>query len=146
MDDLRPVQFRIQDILVGLDADQLRHIAFVASEAAVQGTALEDPIVLAGLQKLYTGSVDLTLRQALQQLVSVLDEAYFDAQDLQEKGQASERRVMEAFFRARAANAVLAGLSDDAQIAASDAVYEAYHALGNDENFLTGIASQARQA
>ncbi len=64
---------------------------------------------------------------------------------MQERGEISEIQVMKAFHLARAANAVLSGLNDNAQIAASEAVYEAYHALEDGESFLLLLALQIKR-
>jgi hypothetical protein len=144
VDRLRPIPFRIQEILLGLRKQQLRRITIFACETAVQGASLHESFVDVALKKVGLGELDLELSQNLQKLVDALDAVYFNRQELQEAGEGSESQVLEAFSKARAANAVLAGLNTNTQVAAAEATYEAYHALGGSEVFLDQIALHAR--
>jgi hypothetical protein len=75
---------------------------------------------------------DPALRAALESLVSELDEIQWDLQRQFEAGLVEQAEYEAAFRRARAANALCCALDPDAFEAASQSVYEAHAAVGED--------------
>jgi hypothetical protein len=78
-------------------------------------------------------------RHELDRLSLRLDE---DAWGREEDAGRKTVESLAAFRAARAFAAMSAALHDDPRNAAADAVYEAYFALGEDQAFLDGVASE----
>lgn len=141
MSALKHVSFRIDSILASMPDEKLRQVALAACTLAVEKTALQADIIENAIQLLRVGHSDANLKRGVDTFVEELDEVYWDSQDRQERGEATEQEVSEAFFRARAAASVASAMESDPKRAANLAVYEAYYALNEDEEFLQQIAS-----
>ena len=118
---------------------QQRAAALAAARFALAQTAVADPILSDGLDALAAGAtVDSALVERIEAVVDALDQAQWQLQEKREAGKATEAEHRAAFQKARAANAVLAALNADTLAAASDSIYEAYHAT-NDLAGLRGV-------
>ena len=101
----------------------------------MESVGLHSPIVRDALERLEKGKgVPLNLRRELEKLVEDLDECYYDLDKAVEKGRAKSEDVDLAFNRARAASAVLEACREDAFVAATECVYEAWAATDQNTN------------
>ena len=109
-----------------------RYVAFFAAERAIDSARVSDPPVPYILEAIRESRIREWVRQrgALADLAERLDGEYWEASDAQPHDAA---RMMMAFRRARAVNSLVAAIAPNEVQAALDAVYEAYHALPEDE-------------
>lgn len=125
------------------DADR-RTVTLAVVRAALDRIGFSDARVDDAVGALEAGRYgDGSEQGALAALVEELDNAAFDAQDRLDEGTGSEADYDVAFRKARAATAVLSAFQTDSLTAVSDAVYEAYHAVDEDRQF---IAEAVRSA
>lgn len=119
-------------ILEQLPNTQLRSVAIAASRFAIERTRLSDPAIDEGLLALESGKYgDSPARSKLGLLVGTLDENQWHLQEMLEQGQADRNAQMIAFQRARAANSVYSALDPDPFAAATNSIYESYHATND---------------
>lgn len=81
-------------------------------------------------------------QSALSAFVDELDTAAFDAQDQLDDGTGSEDDYVRAFCKARAATALLSAFQEDAEEAATDAIYVAYHAFDENMEIISGVIAE----
>ena len=113
--------------MLGCNVVQLRRGATRAARLAMAKVGLVDPrvdVALAALDSWRTG--EGPARDAIGRLVGELDAA---AAAARERDEAAE--FERAFRQARSANALWSALDADPTVAAADAAYEAYAALGD---------------
>lgn len=115
---------------------QLRRIAVEVARHAMVLVRLEHPTLEGALREVEgRGVVTAVTRSKLQEIVDALDSRYFDLQEAE--GQTSEgTERAKAFRRARAANTVLFAVHDDPYEAATEGIYEANAALGEQIDLL----------
>jgi hypothetical protein len=116
-------------VAAGTDA-QLRRAILAGARLAAARTHLSDPRAdqaMSALADGVTGSPEE--RGAIQRLTEELDNVAFDLQDQMETGEATHEQYEEAFLRARAASALDFAFEEDTAHAASESLYEAYHAI-----------------
>ena len=109
-----------------------RDVAWFAAVRALASARVSDPpvpVVLDAIRTLEPGDA-FAQRPLVADLVERLDDEYWEASEAKPQ---DEARVLMAFRRARAANALLASLDPDAARAALEAVYEACHAFPESE-------------
>jgi hypothetical protein len=127
------LDYEFHDLEVALaaaDERACRRVAEAAAVAAVQDAALADDTIARALECVRKRVPDDPQMQAeIEGLVARLDEAYWESEAELEAGTGTDSASRLAFKRARAANAVLYLLSDDATAAAQEAAYEAHHVL-----------------
>jgi hypothetical protein len=117
-----------------------RRAALTVSKLAVDRAGITDPRIGAALERLQGGGYgDSSERSAVQALTEELDEAAWNVQDRVEAGTADKADYVNAFARARAANAVWYALDRDPLEAAAEATYEASAAIGDPEAVSTAI-------
>jgi hypothetical protein len=110
----------------------LRAVADKIAAAAVAAMKVSDPRIDAGLHAAAARDWGNTaVRADLEKLTEELDEIAWDIQEQAEEGTATEAEYETAFRRARAVAALCFSLESDAATAASESVYEAWHALDN---------------
>ncbi len=131
-------------ILDHSDIAQLRRISSAIAHAVVERSGLTDPLGAEALQCLnQSTSAPSELQARVYSLAQELDARYFDLQDLQESGKATQDEVNAAFAKARAATAVASALGDLASNAAAETAYEAVCAIDDSEDYFTGVAQSA---
>jgi hypothetical protein len=116
-------------VAAATDAQQRRAILAAARLAAAR-THLSDPRAdqaMSALADGVTGSPEE--RGAVKRLTEELDNVAFDLHDQMDTGEATQEQYDEAFFKARAASALDYAFEEDAARAASESLYEAYHAI-----------------
>ncbi|MEU6130989.1 hypothetical protein ABZ805_17610 [Saccharopolyspora sp. NPDC047091] len=112
--------------------DVQRTLARAVALAAIEHTRLDDERLTPVIEQLRAPADEAPDLATASAAVDDLDNAAFDAQDRFDSGLGTEEDYVRAFTRARAASAALAAFGDSSAEAASDALYEAYHAA--DEN------------
>lgn len=112
-----------------------RALARAVALAAVEHTRLDDDRLTPLVTHLRTRSEapDLAAAKAA---VEDLDTTAFDAQDRFDDGIGSEADYTRAFIRARAASAAIAASDSNPFDAVAEALYEAFHVLGEDSEVL----------
>jgi hypothetical protein len=109
-----------------LSPRQTRQICAAVCSAAVRHVRLDEPIVNEALIALTNcNPLAPSLRDAAVALTERLDTTYFDLQDAADEGRATQTQVLDAFSRARAANAVAFALSGFDPSTAKEVIYEA---------------------
>lgn len=122
---------------------QLRAVAIAASRFAIERTRLSDPEIDEGLLALESGKYgDSPARSKLGALVGTLDENQWHLQEMLEQGQVDQNTHMAAFQRARAASSLYSALDPEPFAAATNSIYESYHAT-NDLGGLRAAVSTA---
>lgn len=108
---------------------QPRRIAVLACETALRVTHNLPRRVNEAVSALVRGNPSRMekVRLELRAIIRELDALYLA--EYERNGEQNTPAVLEAFSRARAANAVLLALDPDASVAAPEAVYEAHAAL-----------------
>lgn len=142
------LQPRDREIVALVDGarGRARRVALFAAEQALDRHGIADECVRKALATLRRDdSVAPELRSALGELVDSLDAVYWN---LSEKDGESGHATLDAFSRARAANALLSALQEDACEAAVDAIYEAHASLDDHQaqRFLERVKSLLRGA
>ena len=124
-----------------------RRVALFAAQQALERHPIDDDAVKEALAALRRDDdvAATDARSALGDLVQSLDAVYLN---LSEKRGRADRATLDAFSRARAANALLSALQVDACRAALDAIYEAHASFeeGEAEQFLETVKNQLRSA
>ncbi len=114
---------------------ELRRAMWVAATAAVRSAEVDEDYVRLGLDNLRSGSSgDAALRERLLVLAEELDEEYWTLNEEFESETASGERCLTAFRKARAVWSVYYGVDMDVLRGAFESVYEAYSAVGEDED------------
>lgn len=117
---------------------QRRNIAIAAAEWALRMNDLNDlELINAAKQLREHGRFSTDATSKLEELIKKFDDEYFDAED----SGAAEEASMQLFGRARAVSALLYAGSDDALIAAKEAVYEAWVATHDEKPLLDLVRS-----
>jgi hypothetical protein len=117
-----------------------RQAALLACEFALSRNPVDSTVIRQGMATLRAGgSGDATLRKALQELTEKLDAEYFDLQEAADRGQTDSGSFLNAFRRARAANAVLSALNRNSLEAATESIYEAHAASEDIESLRTAV-------
>lgn len=156
----------LADALEHASVQQLRRIAAATADLALERRPVDDRRIAAALQALREGHLGSAVRRRLEELVEELDliqykleEGYdrartsdevragfdeygpkwLEEHELPEEVQAKGRDYDKAADRARAAAALLAALDESPLVAAKDAVYEAWAALGDEESDLLAL-------
>jgi len=134
-DSLQQIAPDLSKRLRGETEGRLRAVSVAVCRFAVESVGLHSPIVRDALERLEKGKgVPVNLRRELEKLVEDLDECYYDLDKAVEKGRAKSEDVDLAFNRARAASAVLEACREDAFVAATECVYEAWAATDQNTN------------
>lgn len=126
----------IEALLEDASSDQQRRVAAAAAILAAERTGLDEPPVAEAIAALREQRTDAELRSRLTELADRLDDEAFDKRDEVDQGTAEYTDYQRIFRRARAATALAIAMEDDAREAATEGVYEAYHALGSDATAL----------
>ena len=140
LDLLRQKAPNLAAALDTLDSEGLRRVSSSIAHAVVERSGLNDPLITEALHHL-SQSVDPSpeLRGRVQSLADKLDGQYFDLQDLNESGEATDSQVFAMFAKARAATAVACAMGDVALKAAAETAYEAVHAIDDSEDYFTRL-------
>lgn len=117
--------------LLGATEQLQRDAAIAAAVAAVRATRLTRPLLDESLDHLVGDRYTRPQREAVEALESELDERAWSIQSEVDDGRAPYVDYAEAFRRARAAGAVKMAFDANARTAASEAAYEAAHAIEN---------------
>jgi hypothetical protein len=121
----------VEAALAGVAPDRCRRIAVAAAARALAGWPGHPATLDAVLDQALRGEADPGLLTEAQGIAEGLDARYLDLYD-DEEPNGRTPGWEDAFRQARAAAAVVSAIGDDARRAASGAVYEASHALGED--------------
>jgi hypothetical protein len=111
--------------------EQQRAAAAEAALLAASVTRLSGDVVEAASTALRQRRTDAGLRQQLDELTERLDDDGFDLQEQVDNGQATAQQYEAAFARARATSALSYALTEDAEEAAIESIYEAHAAVGD---------------
>ena len=109
-------------------ADEVRRrkAALAACRFALDRNSLNDPILDGAFRELEGRRQPTALtRMTLEKLVQSLDEEYFELEEATKAGRAPAEQYLEAFRKARTANALYCALSFDSLGAATESIYEA---------------------
>lgn len=116
----------VADKLRRASTAQQRAVSVAASEFAIAHARVQHPIVKRAMAKVReTGVLAPDEKADLDALVAQLDREYFDLQEAAEEGRAAADDYMRRFDQARAVAAVSFAGSEDALLAATEAIYEA---------------------
>lgn len=131
LDSIRPV---LAEAIRHADRDAQRSAAIGAAEAAVLAAGVDEPLITEAFRSLRAGAMgEVAGGQELRQLADHLDGVALRMDDSSEAGaQQYPHGYVEAFRRARAAQAVVHACDADPRTAALEGVYEALAAF--DEN------------
>lgn len=114
-------------------AAKQRQACVAACELAIAGALVEHPLVSESLRKLRDGHVFTPQEKVeLDALVAQLDDEYFDLHEAAEAGEATTDDYLRAFAKARAV-AALSFAGSNTSDAASESIYEAATAIGDDK-------------
>jgi hypothetical protein len=120
----------------------VRAIMVTAIVSAIEGSGVALPEVILELRALTQGaSVDAN---KLHRIVEEIDERYFDLKDSADNGQASPDAYKPVFRQARAVSALVMSQNVKLRSAASESIYEAYHALDEQSEFLNRLKRMAQ--
>lgn len=120
-----------------------REVARAVAMAAIEHAGLADQRITDAVAALSAGQTgEGSSQSALSAFVDELDTVAFDAQDRLDDGTGSEDDYIQAFCKARAATALLSVFQEDAEEAAADAIYEAYHAFDEDMVVIGGVIAE----
>lgn len=140
MNHLSLIDSNLARRLEATDVDNRRDIAQAVAFTAVEHVNLDDPRIVAAIDALRAGQVgDTQERTTLEALVEELDNSALDAHDRLDEGTGSEAEYDREFSRARAATALWSAFEEDATTAASDSIYEAYHAVGEEADVIRNV-------
>ncbi|MEV6873327.1 hypothetical protein [Amycolatopsis sp. NPDC051128] len=129
------------EMLGAASVEQRRQIVERICKLAVERTGLSDQVVIDATNGLrHIGKVDPSIRDEVGALTQQLDERAWDIQEAVEIGSATEDEYLTAFAKARAVAAVGFALEDSLS-ATLNAVYEAYYAIGDREEFMRTLGS-----
>jgi hypothetical protein len=114
-------------LLAGLDDTALQKTALRAAKAAIATTGADAPLVAQIIEQTPIPFGDTEVRTQLDELADQIEGPYLDALD---KGEDVENNpeLMKRFQQARAITSLWFALSDNPQMDAADAMYEALHA------------------
>lgn len=132
---LSSISATLHDSLRAAGPHAQRALARAVALAAIDHARLDDDRLTPLVTHLRTRSEapDLAAAEAA---VEDLDSTAFDAQDRLDAGIGSDTDYVRAFIRARAASAAIAASDSDPFDAAAEALYEAFHVLGEDSEIL----------
>lgn len=120
----------LASLIIRAEERTLRDAILAVCRAATEG--MDDPIIRQAMDALEGRKRrDKGLREKLKRLVEDLDEIQWNMREAMETGGLSEDTYLEAFSRARAANALYFALDPDPVNGALEAIYEAYAAMGD---------------
>ncbi len=133
---LMQISPELVEILRQCTDDRRHQIVERACLLAVQRADVADPMLTKALEAIRRRNFGiLVLRGQVDALTQKLDEIAWEIQDQFEAGNAPESQYHRAFAKARAAAAIEFAL--DGSLAASfDALYEAYYAIDNRDDFM----------
>lgn len=132
-------------------SDELRkHACLVACRLAVSRTGLQSALVDEVMQLLDESKpVPPKQRKNLSRLAKALDQEYLQLYDRVEEGAAAEKDEFQAFFVARAAEAVsfaVSAICNDSSEDIGDSIYEAVQASGQDRAFIASVRAALSQS
>jgi hypothetical protein len=115
--------------------ERRRRIAVAVAAMALQSLASRPPELDSALSEIQSGVLNRATRELVAQVAEHLDDRYLDMFD-DEIPSGRTEGWEEVFSSARAAAALGFAFDDDATVAATEAAYEALHALDGDEAVL----------
>jgi hypothetical protein len=111
---------------------QLRAVATAASRFALDRTRLTNAAIKEALNALELGKLgDSATRAKLESLVKTLDEKQWRLQEIEKQNRTSSKNYIETFQQARAASSLYFALHIDPFVAATNAIYESFHATND---------------
>ena len=117
-----------------------RAACLAACELAVAKAKFEHPLVDEALQKLHAGeSFPAEMKAKIDALALQLDEEYFKLQEAADVGGGTFADYLRIFVKARAIAALSFAGNEDTAKEASDAIYEAAAAVGDDKRELFAL-------
>lgn len=129
MNRLSVLDSDLASVLEHMDRATLSRIAVAATSEAIRTANFVHPLVGTILHKLEVGSqIRVTDRESVRLLVEQLDEEQWKLHDVA-RSQGEQLRALNAFRKARAANALLFAISDANCLSACETLYES-HAAG----------------
>lgn len=132
LDSIHPL---LADAIRRADSTVQRSAAIEAAGAAVRAARVDEPLITEALRSLRAGPVEGVVGgQGLRQLADHLDDVALRMGDPSEAGALQyPPGYVEAFRRARAAQAVVYACNDDPRTAALEGVYEALAAFDDND-------------
>ena len=132
-------------LLAAASSVQCRAAAIQTAGAVVEWSGVTDPRATAGLEELRRGRYgDTAVRRAVAGLVHEFDTRAWDIQDRIDDGEDLQVDHLAAFKLARAIAALASAGETDPRAAATDAIYEALHAV-DDRSLVMTVAVAALQ-
>jgi hypothetical protein len=112
------------------DGVACRRAVYAGARLAVERTSLADKRAHDALLAIAAGELgDCVERREIGRLVEELDMEAWDLQEEAERGQDRREQYLVAFRKARAAASLQFAFEANARVAASEALYEAFHAI-----------------
>ena len=141
MGTLANIDSTLATVVESLSERQLRELAVDVCEFTLRRTGVNNPAVTEGLLALRVGEYENEYhRKRLAEFVEALDQVAWSLQADVEEDRADRLQYEAAFAMARAANALLVAFNNEARAAAADVLYEAYAALGAQQEAEVPIA------
>jgi hypothetical protein len=133
------------EMLRAVSVDERRRVVERVCRLAIERTGVSDEVTIDavdGLRRLK--DLDVSIRAKVSALTQRLDEVAWDLQEKVENNAATEDEYLQAFMKARATAAVGFAL-DNSLSGTFDALYEAYYAIGDREEFVRTVATETRE-
>lgn len=140
MDSLELIAPKLLEHLNSQNSDSLRRISLEVSRFAIVNTNPDNDVLRRYLIELQNPQSGCDLSE-LSRETEKLDDSYFDEKDKLDEGGENLTAMNSAFYKARAANALLAAFDPDPRKAASESIYEAFHAFRSGEDIIKFVES-----
>lgn len=119
-----------------------RAAAIAASEFAIEKADVQHAAVDEARETLRTaGGMSAAQQAAVEALVSILDNEYFDLQEAADEGRATTEDYLRKFAQARAVSALLFASKGDPFEASTEAIYEAAAAIDDKRPLFSVVES-----
>jgi hypothetical protein len=132
-------------MLRAASVEERRRVVERVCRLAIERTGVSDEVAIDAVNGLRrVKDIDVSVRAKISALTQRLDEVAWDIQEKVENSAAAEDEYLRAFMKARATAAVAFAL-DDSLSATFDALYEAYYAIGDREEFVRTVATETHE-